>query len=352
MKIYIRIYIGIDLHSNYSVIGFMDQDGHYIKQVRVDTTAENLQREVARIPADSKQLTIEQGNQALWASEQLAPYVDHLVICNPRYNRLITQSANKNDSIDAHRLCTLLRLGELKDVWRSDRMGDRRLFYQQIKEYEWLNKQLVTSKRRLQATLQHWGYKLKLNKTDYTCPKRILEPLSHPKLASQLGDRLAHISFLSQQKADYLKRIIQAGKAYPEIAEFQKMSGIGPVRAHTFSGYIQTPHRFANRRQLTSFCKLAVAGRSSSGRQLSHEHLLTASHSSLKNLSYGTWHSAMGSDNEVSGFYRASLSKCGNETHARLNTQRKSLITLWSLWKHNWSYRSEKFWAGDGACSR
>jgi hypothetical protein len=50
------------------------------------------------------------------ASDQPVPYVDRPVICNPRNNRLITQSANKNDSIDTHRLCMLLQMGEVKEV--------------------------------------------------------------------------------------------------------------------------------------------------------------------------------------------------------------------------------------------
>ena len=31
-------------------------------------------------------------------------------------------------------------------------------------------------------------------------------------------------------------------------------------------------------------------------------------------------------------FYQASLRQTGSTTHARLNTQRKILLTLWTLW--------------------
>lgn len=343
-----QIYIAIDLHSNHSVIGYMNQAGQYIEQRQVETTADNLQGEMVRLQADHKQLTIEQGNQSFWAGEQLAPYVDRLIICDPHYNQLIVGSEEKNDRVDTKSLCKLLRLDELKPIWRPKQMGGRRLFYGQITEYEWLNKQLVTNKRRLHANLQHWGYKLELSQTDWKHPKRILGRLANPKLVAYLEPKLNHIKYLAAQKAAQLQRIVQAGKSYWEIAEFKKMTGVGDVYAHTLSGYIQTPHRFTNRRQLISYCKLAVVGRSSDGKVLTREHLSKAGHSSLKSLSYGIWKSAMSSDNEVSGFYQASLARCGDATHARLNTQRKILISLWSLWKNKRTYRPEKFWADRG----
>lgn len=348
---YDQVYIAIDLHANNSVIGYMNQDGRYIEQQQVATTAERLQGAVAEIPSETKYLTLEQGNQAFWAGEQLAPYVDRLTICDPRRNKLVTRSEDKSDSVDTRRLCELLRLGSLEEIWRPDRMGDRRLFYQLVKEYEWIKKQLITAKRRLQATLQHWGYNLDLNTTDYKYPSRITGHLEQPGLVRQLEGKLEDIAYLRMRKSELLDQLEEAGQKYPEIQEFQKMPGCGPVWAHTFSGYIQTPHRFSNRRQLIKFCKLAVVSRTSDGRKLAQEHLSRAGHSSLKNLSRGIWKSALASgDNEVSGFYQASLDRCeGNATHARLNTQRKILISFWSLWKNNQSYRPDKFWAGDGA---
>jgi transposase len=349
---YNQLYIAIDRHSKHFVIGYMDKAGQYIQQRRVQTGAENLQREVARISADRKQLTIEQGNQSFWAAQMLAPYVDHLIICDPHYNRLIVDSEDKSDPIDTKSLCKLLRLGALKEIWRPKQMGHRRLFYGQVKEYEWINKQMVIAKRRLQASLQHWGCQLKISKSDWKHPKQMLSRLGQPTLTGYLRPKLDHIKYLARQKADQLERIVQAGRGYPEIGEFQKMSGVGKVYSHTFSAYIQTPYRFSNRRQLISFSKLGVVSRSSDGRVLKGEHLSRAGHSSLKNLSYGIWKSAMGSDNEVSGSYQASLDRCKDATHARLNTQRKILITLWSVWKNNWTYQPSKFWANDGVASQ
>lgn len=352
MNKYKEVYIAIDLHSKNSMIGYMNQKGQYQGQQHVATTAENLISQVAAIPADCKHLTIEQGNMAFWAAEQLCEYVDELIICDPRHNALISGSANKNDHLDTLRLCKLLRMGELKAVWRPKQLGNRRLFYHQIKEYQRLTKTLTIHKRQLQASLRHWGINVRLAKRDYHHPEGLLAGVEREELAAELAGKFDFIQAIARQKQQQWDRITGTGSRFWEIAEFRKMSGIGPVGAHIFSGYIQTPHRFRRRGQLIRFCQLAVRSRSSDGRRMRRERLDKAGHGCLKNVAHIAWKAAQKSDNEVRRFYRASLARVGDPVKARLNTQRKILITLWSLWKHKRKYRPQKFFCGDGDSAR
>lgn len=352
MNNYNQVYIGIDLHSKHSTIGFMNEEGRFIGQHEVQTTANNLINQVTAIPAERKQLTLEQSNMAFWAAEQLREHVDRLIVCEPRYNALISGSENKNDHLDTLRLCRLLRLGELKEVWRPTTMGIRRLFYQQVKEYQRVVKILTTRKRQLQASLRHWGIPVELAKKDYTNPGPILDQLPQPLLAEELAAQFRFIQHLSHQKDQQFGRLSQTATDFWEISEFQKMAGIGPVGSHIFSGYIQTPHRFRKRSQLIKFCKLAVRTFTSDGRTLRNQRLSKAGHGCLKNVAHIAWKTAVGKDNEVNGFYQASLARCGNPVKARLNTQRKILTTLWSVWKHKRTYRPEKFFSGGGDSAR
>ena len=56
---------------------------------------ENLIGEIAGIPAERKQLVIEQSNMAFAIAQKLRGYTDRLVVCDPRHNKLVTQSAKK-----------------------------------------------------------------------------------------------------------------------------------------------------------------------------------------------------------------------------------------------------------------
>ena len=49
--------------------------------------------------------------------------------------------------------------------------------------------------------------------------------------------------------------------------------------------------------------------------------------------------------NEVSLFYDASLRRTGDPVHARLNTQRKILKALWTIWKKDVAYDSKRFYS-------
>lgn len=337
-------YIAIDLHSKHSVIGYMDAQGTYLGHQRFCTTASNLVQGVVGIPGECKYLTIEQGNMAFWAGSLLAPYVERLIVCDPRQNYLISRSPVKNDRLDTYRLCKLLRLGELKAVYRPEQMGERRLFYHQIKEYERFVKQITIHKRQVTALVRHWGYPGGFTRADYRHPERWIGQISEPLFRQEVAAKTRTIEVLSVQRDELFARIQTQGRAYPEIAEFQKMPGMGPVLSHTFSGYVQTPDRFARKGQLIHYCQLGVRRYSSDGRRLKAERLDKAGHSSLKNLSYQAWKGAMkGPGNEVQQVYEKALAHTGNPIHARLITQRKILISLWSLWKHKESYRPERF---------
>lgn len=349
METHKQVYIAIDLHSKNSCVGYMNDTGKYINQQTLPTTARHLTGAVARVPACHKSLTIEQGNMAFWAANTLAPLVDELIVCDPRENALISRSTCKNDSLDTYRLCKLLRLGELKSVWCPEQLGQRRLFFHQIKEYRRLRKMLTTNKRQLISTLRHWGYNLSLSPGDYRNFSEVVAGIDPEGLRREVRAKFELIAIIARQKNRQRERYERHGSAYWEIAEFQKMPGVGPVGAHTFSAYVQSPHRFSNRGELISFCKLGVRSSRSDGRRLRSERLSKAGYGCLKEVSHRAWKAARTGDNEVNRFYQDSLKRCdGNEVHARLNTQRKILKTLWSLWKNKQTYQPEKFYSETG----
>ena len=135
----------------------------------------------------------------------------------------------------------------------------------------------------------------------------------------------------------------QLGRKYPEIKQFKKIPGIGDIGAHVFDAFIQTPHRFAKRNQVWKYCRLSVTDRSSDGKPLGFKRLDRSGVGDLKALSYRAYMAAMKGDNEVKRFYRQSLQRTLNRKHARLNTQRKIITVMYSIWKKGSAYRPELF---------
>jgi hypothetical protein len=122
------------------------------------------------------------------------------------------------------------------------------------------------------------------------------------------------------------------------------MPGVGPVGAHLFDGFIQTPHRFKTKQKLWRYCQLGIRSKTSDDKPLGYEDLDPNGRSELKAMSYRAWLAAhRHSGNEVETFFEQSLQRTGDRTHARLNTRRKILATLLSLLKNQSAYRPERF---------
>ena len=119
--------------------------------------------------------------------------------------------------------------------------------------------------------------------------------------------------------------MVELGQRYPEIAQFQRIPGIGVVGAHVFRAFIQTPHRFATKQKLWSDCQLGIRERSSAGKSLSYQRLDRSGSGELKAMSYRCWQSALQTTapNEASQFYDASLESneesnpCTSESSAK-----------------------------------
>ena len=350
------IYAAIDIHSNSSTLGCMSPDGTYHGDRTFATTEGNLIAHVNAINASKRYLVIEQGNQSHWAACLLHNYVDELIICDPNVNSRVYSGVKKNDRSDTRDLCELYRLNGLKPIYYAKELGKRKLLLHQVKEYERLKKMIASTKNQLQASLRNWGYPIKMNNTLYTHPDRVLSQIDRADIRKPFTRKLSLITSLQQAKDAEKEQFIQLGTSFWEIAEFKKVPGCGDISSHTISAYIQTPHRFSKRSEVVHFSKLAIRKFTSDGKPVKAETLARSGHSSLKSATYQIWMSALRrkDDNEVKRFYRQSIERSDNETNARLNTQRKIIKSLWSLWKNNQPYRPEKFLAstaGDGVCT-
>jgi transposase len=90
---------------------------------------------VVRIEARHKRLSLEEGSMAYWGSQVLRRYVDEMVICDPRENRLVSHNLHKSDEVDTYELCRRHRLGELKRVYHPQD-DERAVFKAAVQHYQ------------------------------------------------------------------------------------------------------------------------------------------------------------------------------------------------------------------------
>lgn len=266
-------YAAIDLHSRHSVIGWMSSRGEFLGQQRFVTSEDNLVGWTRSVPAREVTLTIEAGPLTRWAADILRPHVARLVICDPRYNRLVSHSSKKSDEVDVEVLCELLRLDALHEVWTGrdeDRLAFRCAAYELIK----FRDQQRELKSHIKTRYRGAGI-LALNGRELFHPVKREHWIELMPEARRHGLLLLYDLFDAAYGAwsEQLAEVTRLGRRYPEIEGFMEVPGIGEVGAHLFSAIIEDPHRFANARQLYRFCALGITSRTSDGKPLGYERI-------------------------------------------------------------------------------
>jgi len=345
------IYAALDLHSERSVLGSIDHECNSRGKVRFPTEAATLEQQVkalrGRRKEDQVHLTVEAGPLTRWAAGILRPLVERLVICEPRFNRLVHGNSNKCDEQDVDGLCLLLRLNRLKEVWMGE---DRpRGIYREL-VYELLNWRDAQRelKALIKARYRQWGV-LKLHGLKVfssTFRKDYLDQLPGVEERRMLQRVYAQHDHAIEQWKETLREVARLGRQFWEVAELQRIPGVGPIAAHVFSAIVEDPNRFKEKHKLWKYASLGITDRSSDNKPLGYQRLDRRGNRELKNLSYHAWRTACKSTtgpNAIKSFYQASKIRSGDIRHARLNTQRKILEAMWALWRKRQPFDPDKF---------
>jgi transposase len=337
-------YLAIDVHARHCVLGQMDSKGKFVGNKTFPTSEKYIMEALKAVKAKEKYLALEESNLAYWAAQVAKPYVTEVICSDPKENALIYRSPNKRDKVDTQKLCRLLRLGELKRVYHPEN-DERAIFKGAVQHYIDLRDQQVVLKNKIKAMYRHWGVIDVGGEVVYSMTKRdeYLKKVKHLHIANQLRRLYFLMDQTESMQQKALRAMKQLGRKCPEIKQFKKIPGIGDILAHIFDAFIQTPHRFANKRELWRYCRLGITDRSSDGKPLGFKRLDRSGVSELKSLSYQAWLAAMRGDNEVRRFYSTSYRRTLSRVHARLNTQRKIIAVMYGIWKRGQAYNPQLF---------
>ena len=305
---------------------------------RFATNEDNLRQWTTHHKAQELHLTIEAGHLTRWAASLLRPLATNFVICEPRYNKLISSSAKKSDEVDVASLCELLRLGALRKVWMGQD-EDRATFRYAVNELIKFRDQQRELKTHIKSRYREVGI-LKLNGKELFHPKKRAHWIEQMPPARRHGLLLLYDLFDTAFGAwvEQLAEVKRLGKSYPEIERFMEVPGIGEIGAHFFSAMVEDPFRFKTAKELYRFCALGITSRSSDGKPLGYERIDRRNgRRELKTLAYHAWRTGIRAGKQsdvIRRFYFESKKRTGTARHGRLNTERKILKTLWSMWKN------------------
>src|SRR5207247_756992 len=108
-------YVALDVHQATTVASVRKDSGRVIARSVLPTDGGAIV-EFVRGMRGAVHVTFEEGTQAQWLHDLLAPLVDRVVVCD---RRGAPRHGNKGDHVDADQLAELLRRGGLRAVYHG-----------------------------------------------------------------------------------------------------------------------------------------------------------------------------------------------------------------------------------------
>ena len=258
-------HIGMDVHSTTTDISIVNNRGKEVLYRQVKSTKEELVGLIKSIRG-SKRATVEECQMADWVARALMPHVDEFIRCQPRHNRLVSQSESQNDKLDARRLAKLLWLDELKSVHHPDELFVT--LREGVRSYWRSSWDLTRSKNRLKAFYLFHG----IHRTG----KQVYSQRGRNARYQELEEKSANLELarclylqLDQARDLKAKQTRMLGQLFKPVAgavrRLKTIPGVGRIGAYTLMAYLESGWRFHNKRRLWKYGGLAKRESTSRG---------------------------------------------------------------------------------------
>jgi transposase len=342
-------YVAFDVHQATTVASVREESGRVIARSVLPTDSGAL-TEFVRGMRGARHVTFEEGTQAQWLYELLAPLVDRVIVCD---RRGAPRQGNKGDQVDADQLSELLRRGALRAVYHGS--ADRATLKELTRTYRNLVEDATRVMLRLKALFRARGIA--------TAGTAVYHPRHRARWLAQLleggarfrADALyAELDVLRTLRPKAKAVMVTEARRDPAWRVLRTIPFLGPVRVALLLATMQTPWRFRTKRHLWAYAGLAVVTRSSADytllagapvrrRRAPMTRGLNRNHNRvLKDVFKGAATAATARPGPLQDFYHGVMARGTREELARLTLTRKLAALTLRLWKKGERYDPTK----------
>lgn len=260
-----RLYGGIDLHSNNSVVVIQDEADRRLFEKRLRNDLPTILRVLAPYAADLTGIVVESTYNGYWLVDGLmdAGYRVHLVHTTAIHT--YTGLKHGDDFTDAGWLAHLLRLGLLAEgIYPKAERGLRDLLRKRGQLVRQRTTQLLSIQNQVvRATAQ----RLSGNRVKQLTAEEVADLLPEADVALAVTSNLAVMDCLSEQIHELERVIRQRVRPRPELAYLCTVAGIGPILAWTILLEVGDIGRFRGVGPFASYCRCVDANRLTNGKK-------------------------------------------------------------------------------------
>lgn len=257
-------YCGLDVAMKSSYLYITDSRGRKKAAGEVATEKAALTQRLKSYLRGGLAVALEAGNQSAWLHDFLVELGADVTVVNPAKVKLIAESRQKTDKIDAKILCELLRLDGLPHPVHIPPPETRALRGLLV-----ARRQLVTARVKLanvvRGVLRQEGTRLESHALlTFVGWERLLAgeyTLSH--LKPVLAAYFASFQALTHSIQALDKQLAQRERQDARVARLKTMPKVGRIAALTFLAAVDQVDRFPTSRKLVGYSGLAPMVRSS-----------------------------------------------------------------------------------------
>ena len=340
------LYVGMDVHSECTVIAVIDAGGKQLMQNVLQTDASVI-LDFLRCLGGEVHVTFEEGTQAQWLFDQIYGQVKRVVVCDPRQNSLL-KDGNKNDRVDALKLAQLLRNGMLHSVCHADHAT--RTLKELVRGYERLVQDSVRAKNRIRSIFRARGIRCRAREIYRPGQRRAawLEKLEDEAGARSRAERLCReLDAIEALRREACREMIRESRQHKAHALLMTIPELGAKRVAQILAIVDNPQRFRTKRQFWTYVGLAVVTKTSSDYEIEQGRIkrrkkkvietrgLNANYNRrLKNVFKSAATKACHRKEGVyREWYERLVSRGMREEMARLTVARKLSATTLRIWK-------------------
>jgi len=342
-------YVALDVHQATTVASVRAENGRVIARTILPTEEPALV-EFFRGMRGAIHVAFEEGTQAQWLHDLLAPRVDRVVVCDRRGQ---PRPGNKGDQVDADELSELLRRGSLRAVYHGS--AHRATLKELTRAYQNLVEDSTRVMQRLKALFRARGIKAP--------GKRVYHPAARTEWLARLPDGgvrfragalYRELDVLRELRPQAKAAMVAEARQDPAWAVLQSIPFFGPVRVAQLVATMQTPWRFRTKRNLWAYSGLAVvtkmtaeylmvAGRPIRRRRPPMTRGLNRNHNRvLKDVFKGAATAAKSQPGPLKDWYQSRLAGGMPEELASVTLARKLAAIALRLWKKGERYDPAK----------
>ncbi|PPQ13715.1 IS110 family transposase, partial [Bradyrhizobium sp. AC87j1] len=230
-------------------------EGHLTKLGRIPMTRDSLEAFARKELTHDDHVVVEATGNAAAVVEVLAPYVDRVVIANPKQVRLIAHAKIKTDAIDAAVLAKLYATGFLPEVWVPDQrtMALRR----QVARRTQLVRQRVRLKNLIQSIHAHLIPPCPhLNLVGISGRRWIAAQIVPADERAAIERHLAQIDLIQGSLKEVEADIAREAMSDPVIRRLMTLPGVDMTVASGVAAAVGDIRRFADPTRLVSYLGL------------------------------------------------------------------------------------------------